>query len=70
MSGNAVPAGHQVWVHHIGRYDLQIAAICVRHGFILVTSNVGEFSPKKIMRSRHSGFSDPKKHSRCGSTSP
>jgi len=28
----------------IGPYDLQIAAICLRHGFILVTSNVGEFS--------------------------
>ena len=28
----------------IGPYDLQIAAICVRHGFSLVTSNVGEFS--------------------------
>ena len=28
----------------IGPYDLQIAAICVRHGFALVTSNVGEFS--------------------------
>ncbi|HUS40762.1 MAG: type II toxin-antitoxin system VapC family toxin [Pirellulales bacterium] len=28
----------------IGPYDLQIAAICVRHGFTLVTSNVGEFS--------------------------
>ncbi len=28
----------------IGPYDLQIAAICVRHEFTLVTSNVGEFS--------------------------
>jgi len=28
----------------IGPYDLQIAAICVRHGFTLVTSNMGEFS--------------------------
>ena len=28
----------------IGPYDLQIAAICVRHGFTLVTSNTGEFS--------------------------
>ena len=28
----------------IGPYDLQIAAICVRHGFTLVTSNVSEFS--------------------------
>jgi tRNA(fMet)-specific endonuclease VapC len=28
----------------IGPYDLQIAAICVRHGLALVTSNVGEFS--------------------------
>ena len=28
----------------IGPYDLQIAAICVRHGFTLVTSNVTEFS--------------------------
>jgi tRNA(fMet)-specific endonuclease VapC len=28
----------------IGPYDLQIAAICVRRGFTLVTSNVGEFS--------------------------
>jgi len=28
----------------IGPYDLQIAAICVRHGFTLVTSNIGEFS--------------------------
>jgi tRNA(fMet)-specific endonuclease VapC len=28
----------------IGPYDLQIAAISVRHGFTLVTSNVGEFS--------------------------
>ena len=28
----------------IGPYDLQIAAICVRHGFSLVTRNVGEFS--------------------------
>jgi tRNA(fMet)-specific endonuclease VapC len=28
----------------IGPYDLQIAAICIRHGFVLVTSNVGEFS--------------------------
>jgi tRNA(fMet)-specific endonuclease VapC len=28
----------------IGPYDLQIAAICLRHGFTLVTSNVGEFS--------------------------
>ena len=28
----------------IGPYDLQIAAICIRHGFTLVTSNVGEFS--------------------------
>jgi tRNA(fMet)-specific endonuclease VapC len=28
----------------IGPLDLQIAAICVRHGFTLVTSNVGEFS--------------------------
>ncbi len=28
----------------IGPLDLQIAAICVHHGFTLVTSNVGEFS--------------------------
>ena len=28
----------------IGPYDLQIAAICVRHGLTLVTSNIGEFS--------------------------
>jgi tRNA(fMet)-specific endonuclease VapC len=28
----------------IGPYDLQIAAICVRHGFTLVTSNTSEFS--------------------------
>ena len=28
----------------IGPYDLQIAAICIRHGFTLVTSNIGEFS--------------------------
>jgi tRNA(fMet)-specific endonuclease VapC len=28
----------------IGPYDLQIAAISVRHRFTLVTSNVGEFS--------------------------
>jgi tRNA(fMet)-specific endonuclease VapC len=28
----------------IGPLDLQIAAVCVRHGFTLVTSNVGEFS--------------------------
>ena len=28
----------------IGPYDLQIAAIRLRHGFTLVTSNVGEFS--------------------------
>ena len=28
----------------IGPYDLQISAICVRHGLTLVTSNVGEFS--------------------------
>lgn len=28
----------------IGPYDLQIAAICVRHTLTLVTSNVGEFS--------------------------
>ncbi len=28
----------------IGPYDLQIAAICVRHEFTLVTSNIGEFS--------------------------
>jgi tRNA(fMet)-specific endonuclease VapC len=28
----------------IGPYDLQIAAICVRHGYTLVTSNVSEFS--------------------------
>lgn len=27
----------------IGPYDLQIAAICLRHGFILVTSNLAEF---------------------------
>lgn len=35
-----------VWIHYlkIGPYDLQIAAICVRHGLTLVTSNVGEFS--------------------------
>ncbi len=28
----------------IGPYDLQIAAICLRHEFILVTNNVAEFS--------------------------
>ena len=28
----------------IGPYDLQIAAICMLHGFTLVTHNVGEFS--------------------------
>lgn len=28
----------------IGPYDLQIAAICVRHGLTLITSNFGEFS--------------------------
>lgn len=28
----------------IGPYDLQIAAICLLHNFILVTSNTGEFS--------------------------
>jgi len=28
----------------IGPYDLQIAAICLRHGFLLVTNNVFEFS--------------------------
>ena len=28
----------------IGPYDLQIAAICLVHGFTLVTSNAGEFS--------------------------
>lgn len=28
----------------IGPYDLQIAAICLRHGFVLVTNNVSEFS--------------------------
>jgi tRNA(fMet)-specific endonuclease VapC len=28
----------------IGPYDLQIAAICTRHGLTLVTSNIGEFS--------------------------
>lgn len=28
----------------IGPYDLQIAALCLRHGFILVTNNVSEFS--------------------------
>ncbi len=28
----------------IGPYDLQIAAICVRYGFVLVTNNVSEFS--------------------------
>lgn len=28
----------------IGPYDLQIAAICLLHGFTLVTHNVGEFS--------------------------
>lgn len=28
----------------IGPYDLQIAAICVRHSFVLATSNVSEFS--------------------------
>ncbi|MCH8830544.1 MAG: type II toxin-antitoxin system VapC family toxin [Planctomycetes bacterium] len=28
----------------IGPYDLQIAAICVRHGFTLVTHNIGEFA--------------------------
>jgi tRNA(fMet)-specific endonuclease VapC len=27
----------------IGPYDLQIAAICLRHSFVLVTSNVSEF---------------------------
>ena len=31
----------------IGPYDLQIAAICVRHGLTLVSSNVGEFSRVK-----------------------
>jgi tRNA(fMet)-specific endonuclease VapC len=28
----------------IGPYDLQIASICLRHGFVLVTSNVSEFA--------------------------
>ncbi len=28
----------------IGPYDLQIAAICLRHQFVLVTSNVSEFA--------------------------
>lgn len=28
----------------IGPYDLQIAAICLRHGFVLVTNNVSEFA--------------------------
>ncbi len=28
----------------IGPYDLQIAAVCIRHGLTLVTSNIGEFS--------------------------
>jgi tRNA(fMet)-specific endonuclease VapC len=28
----------------VGPYDLQIAAICLRHGFILVTNSVSEFS--------------------------
>ncbi|MEX1027919.1 MAG: type II toxin-antitoxin system VapC family toxin [Candidatus Paceibacterota bacterium] len=28
----------------IGPYDLQIAAICLRHRLILVTNNLGEFS--------------------------
>lgn len=28
----------------IGPYDLQIAAICLMHGFTLVTNNTGEFS--------------------------
>ncbi|MFM8327139.1 MAG: PIN domain-containing protein [Pirellulaceae bacterium] len=28
----------------IGPYDLQIAAICLRHRFVLVTKNVSEFS--------------------------
>jgi tRNA(fMet)-specific endonuclease VapC len=28
----------------IGPYDLQIAAICKAHGFVLVTMNVGEFA--------------------------
>jgi tRNA(fMet)-specific endonuclease VapC len=28
----------------IGPYDLQIAAICLRHGFVLVTNNDSEFS--------------------------
>ena len=28
----------------IGPYDLQIASICLRHGFILVTNNVSEFA--------------------------
>ncbi len=28
----------------IGPYDLQIAAICARYGFGLVTNNVSEFS--------------------------
>jgi tRNA(fMet)-specific endonuclease VapC len=28
----------------IGPYDLQIAAICLRHSFVLVTSNVSEFA--------------------------
>jgi tRNA(fMet)-specific endonuclease VapC len=27
----------------IGPYDLQIAAICLRHGLVLVTNNVSEF---------------------------
>jgi tRNA(fMet)-specific endonuclease VapC len=28
----------------MGSYDLLIAAICLRHGFVLVTNNVNEFS--------------------------
>jgi tRNA(fMet)-specific endonuclease VapC len=28
----------------VGPYDLQIAAICLCHGFILVTNSVSEFS--------------------------
>lgn len=28
----------------IGPYDLQIASICLRHGLVLVTNNVSEFS--------------------------
>lgn len=31
-------------------YDLEIGAICVRHGFTLVTSNVGEFSRVKGLK--------------------